>query len=536
MDQPLLDTAATDAGADAGQSASHESEVNLFNDIETYIDKQQGKNTRRLFAEGDRIRRAYNGLFVLLIVGQAVFFTLATKSDWWNIYRTTTTEGGDQQTIPIQELDYKDTREVFQTSDIFILVRIFVGGISKIMPIIRIGFCALAGVIITAGPYRLRTSVLNVAVIRESALELFSSANFSHGTSSGWDKRFNDFIYRQLLATGDWMCLGASWKIVNTYIYMILFLILCMSEEFMVRVGSVTYDHEAEVKSGVFWFWATTFLTLIMSVFAKIQMGRWLRRLNAVDKYAHAATTPDADTVTCANGAEHPQVRDMPVIKRFKCYKKLAAQHKATLWVSLAIFSRVFLIFLPVIRFNYKKYLGDDVQSVSAEYTTSEVLLELISASYKEQSARILQVIFWIDVLTMPTVVLSICAALKILRWHDQHSRFISPMYYSMIYLETFGNVEAFTLAVFLTVWSIKYTMRYMIEEGEMCDFFSLEDGCIEVDADFVSGTWFLLIYAIAQSYAVKIAQIDLAIRLNDMLTIEAYKPILQLQGQEDAE
>uniref|UniRef100_A0A7S2KFI9 Uncharacterized protein n=1 Tax=Leptocylindrus danicus TaxID=163516 RepID=A0A7S2KFI9_9STRA len=98
-----------------------------------------------------------------------------------------------------------------------------------------------------------------------------------------------------------------------------------------------------------------------------------------------------------------------------------------------------------------------------------------------------------------------------------------------MISLEMFSNVESFCLAVFMTVWSVKYVSRYLIDETGICKYAGLEDGCMSIEGEFVSGSWFLLIYAISQSYSVYYSQLFFSQKLVDRLTVEEYGIILQL-------
>eukprot|EP00816_Leptocylindrus_hargravesii_P009770 CAMPEP_0196806274 /NCGR_PEP_ID=MMETSP1362-20130617/6157_1 /TAXON_ID=163516 /ORGANISM="Leptocylindrus danicus, Strain CCMP1856" /LENGTH=605 /DNA_ID=CAMNT_0042179683 /DNA_START=109 /DNA_END=1926 /DNA_ORIENTATION=- len=532
---------------------------------------------RYLPSDGDRRRVLLNCILLGISIAHIPLILESQSSPWWNTVRTISFANGKSITYGVLEKNFDETLDAFRDSDTYWLISIYCKISAIAFPWTRMAAIYYGLLIVSQGPSVLRNSIFgnDVAIIRPSTIERASEQyEESNYISRDPHDKFRDWSFNMVTSSWDYLFISGKWKYGVVYLWMVVLVLSSITKE--VKVGDVTIKTESEIKVGVFWFWFCSFLSLVAALIIKLNYQRWVRRERAIEMYIEAREKDansrnkvgkldiDKSDIEAQLKSRGQQSRDTSILTSFdgdekyddesydeiysesfddsydegdyvhgsnRCHKKIKkflSQHYLSIWISFACLSRFILIFLPVIRFSYSHAGADIRRATSVEYAIRGAFHRLSEAAYEKSSARLLEAIMCIDIIVMPIVILSICVALKYFQEYKPSSKYISTLYHSLISLEMFSNVESFCVAVFMTVWSVKYVARYLNDEVGICESAGLEDGCMSVEGEFVSGSWFLLIYSISQSYSVYYSQLFFSQKLMDRLTVEEYGVILQ--------
>lgn len=543
-----------------------------------------------LWREGDRTRQFYNGLLVVIVAVAFTFHILSLNKMWLEFNNTIEdVDGGNEaiaQTRTITE-GYQQTLDlVVIESGINGVVKFFLRFMAKIMPWCKTAAAFPTFFLIFGGSTKVRRSFSRVVVIREGFLDDSSSSSRSdEGDSSlagiSIIRRMSNALYLFWFPTLEWMVLGTRFKITNVYIYLLAFLALSMPAELELdssidsssssSSSSSTIVNQVDFKSGVAYFWLANFMFVTMVSFVKVQGFRWMRRERAMelylsitataeeedDGYPTVAETDLEDNVNVSGGSAIAAAAD--VASRTSATATLATtnvsggseeatnncsddegeeeddddepkktfkQNIATGMLCLALTSYFTLLFLPIVRFNYST--SDELADIeSKEFTMYSFMTEIVDVPHNKSLVRFLQFIFWLEVSILPMIVMMVCASMKIIRYYDRYSRYLTSHFYFLAILESYSNPESITVGVFFVKWCVKYVSRHMLDEHQSCQALGLEEGCVEVTGEFLSGSWMLLIYGFTYVYCMGGCQYDLPLKLNDLMTIEAYEKIL---------
>uniref|UniRef100_A0A7S2NVR3 Uncharacterized protein n=1 Tax=Leptocylindrus danicus TaxID=163516 RepID=A0A7S2NVR3_9STRA len=540
--------------------------------------------------EGDRMRQFYNALLAVLFAIGTTFLVLFINSDWLEFYQSVETMGEeDGEVVTVHRTiteGYGGTLSLIIDSGIHLVIRIWLKMVSTGMPWIK--FCAscLCLICAPAGPMKLRQNFRKVAIIRSSAMVATSgdddptSGEDDDGVSKGFFgrlRRIVDFFFGLYFPTMEWILLGTKFKITGGYIYFLAFLQLCIPTEMDIdKDPSADYtapdtgtsideiDTQVDMKSGFLYFWLSNFCFVTLASVVKIQCLRWMRReralqlyvgarrssmasmagdgyyggfetaletdlsnCSAVDKAAASGADVEAEadtmaTTTNLSGADESGENDPEEEGK----KEDSRQNRATFFLSVAFISHFLLLFFPIVKFNYTTVDGlKDIDS--KEYTMYEFMLEIVNVSHHSGVPRFLQFIFWMEVSILPVVALMVCASLKVVRYYDRNSKWIGPLYYTLINVEHYTNPESFAVATFMVRWSVEKVSEHVLNKYDTCQALGFDDGCLKVTAEYVSGSYIAFIYGFSYLYAFALCQYDLATKLQDLMTTEAYEKIL---------
>lgn len=519
MDEPLLEeaglispTTLVEAGQQGLASASGDQEIQNKGGAD--ILKKEVPTPVSL--DGDFARRAWNGVCWVLIVVQSVTLALAHTSDWSKTYLFV---NGENTNATIFTADISDTTNIFKRSDAYFLLKVPIIAMTKIYPIVKIFLSAIILPVMAAGPEKLRRGWNSVATIRPSSIREYMDGDVNE---TGIRTKLYNF--------------AAGWSAINTgnvakssnlIVFMLLFLVVAISQEFELNDSNKTIQLESEIKSGAIWFWVTTLLSCFVSMVFRLQLNRWMRREKAMDLLlANAELGIESDDIThdCTmvdemSARSNSIAVDEPSLS-------LGSQCKATRFAILALVSRAFLPFLPIIRLKFSGHLASYLQSESSkEYTMCGVMQAAAHKTRGVSAGYWMTVILFVEVVVMPVLILSVCIALKAVRHYNPRSANISSLYETLMYLQPLGNVESFTAATFFTIWSIKYVSMYISDNFELCRDLPQagEESCFVVNGEFVTGSWFLLIFTVSLLKCVSGTQLDLMTNVQDLQAMRYY-------------
>uniref|UniRef100_A0A7S2K8D7 Uncharacterized protein n=1 Tax=Leptocylindrus danicus TaxID=163516 RepID=A0A7S2K8D7_9STRA len=530
MDKPLLEESGS-RSSDVASSATtsplvevgqqHLTTSSASDDQKTGIGVQTNeliKGSVSILPEvnGDFARRMWNGVCWLLIIAQSITLALAHNTAWSNTYLFF----DEDINATVSTLDMSDAIKIFRDSDEFCLIKIPVVGMTKFYPIIKICLCAIVLPVMAVGPEKLRRDRNSVAIIRPSSLREYMSASVN-------ETGFRTRLYN--VAAG-WSAIntGNVAKNTNLIVFMLMFLILAFTNEFKFTDSSNhSIKLESEIKIGVFWFWVTTLLSCFVSMIFRLQLNRWMRREKAMDLFAAARVGIDSDDATQMTDltitSERSSRRSSGIVDEPS--SSSGAQRKATKFAAVAILSYICLFFLPVIRLNFSGRLSANLQSGSSkEYTIFGIVHALAHDLREESGGQLMATVLYVEVALVPMLVLMLCTALKCILHYYPRSMKISTLYEVMMYVQPLGNVEAFTTATFLTVWSIEYVSRHLSDVIGLCSDLPLsEEKCFTVKGEFAAGSWFLLFFTFSLTKCVSMTQQDLMTKVQDLQAMRYY-------------
>ena len=315
---------------------------------------------------------------------------------------------------------------------------------------------------------------------------------------------------------------------------------------------NVDYTIEWDMDIGLVYTQLVLFVSDVTMLFFRNNYLRWKRRqrncsvLNAIiededielnrSKYSRLIrnpssisleseyTAPDLIVIRSLLQEESEIERENSRRSIFCWWRDLSVQERSTIWILVAFFCRYFLTFMNVIKFNYSGYNAQFLDETS-ESLSAQDIIEAFSERAHSKADSWIGVIFYFEVILVPQLLLSASILIKLIRHSDKESKWIYPLYTFISYFQFWGGWDTFTYAVILSYFTLKYAVRQISEENEMCSELVLETGerCFEAEAVFQPGTWVLIVYYFSWGYAILQTNIDLMTKLEPLGDLRHY-------------
>ena len=203
--------------------------------------------------------------------------------------------------------------------------------------------------------------------------------------------------------------------------------------------------------------------------------------------------------------------REKPILKLFSFWTNLSIQQRSTVYIVISIVCWYLLTFLPVIEFKYSGISEEYLESSSESFTLYEIIPTFTQRMHSDKASWI-GVMYYFEVLLIPQLLLVASILVKVIRYTDNDSEWIYPIYSFVSYVRYWSGVEIYCISVILIVLTLKFAVREISEFNEVCsDIFDVtSERCFEVKALFESGTWILLVYVFSLNKAILDTHSDL--------------------------
>ena len=486
--------------------------------------------------EGDWSRT----FFLVALLGMSMIYPwLCFKfrsADWVKTYLTTTTlvvaddlDIGSNTSL-VYETDFEGVRHWYRECDanaVYVQCFLF---LFNVFPLLKIASCFITMFVVGYGPSDLRLSISSVVVIRPRSL---NNISYRHSSAQVEEKNIVERIiaggYNLFDSINVFFAMGTMVKLTSVPLYMQIILLIASSPTFMTQ--GYEYSFATSLQEGPYIFYICTIITILISDINRVQHFRWKRRILVAQRNTADDSVSDVDVETTSNiedqegniEAESTPTSRYNIIQK---YRDLSDTKKASYHLAIAMLTRLFLIFLPVIKLEYSGESAKYLDETSHKLTIYDLVFEFQDKAFQGKDSFWISVILVFDIILMPIFLLLLTLLLKVVRHHDVKSSWIPPMFYSLTYFQVFGNLEGLMLATIFSVGTLEYIMRVLVDYGgDTCHSDETDSYCYVVKPYFQVGTWILLIHCLSFSLAVNRTQADLDKKLPEMLAEDAYGP-----------
>ena len=485
--------------------------------------------------DGDWSRTLMQLAYLIFTILTITFVFLTRSSDWVKTYLVVTPlvspDNGAEvssTTTLVYETDFKGARHWFKECDANAIFKQMALFVLNIYPIVKSVGSVVNLIALAYGPSSLPKSTNSVAKIRPQYLESVVSdrANVNSQTRGRFEILMGK-LYSGIDYLNFFFKVGVVSKVSSVAFYMQIMLLIAASPTFM--KSGYEYSFENSSQEGLYLFHFATLTSLVSALIVRVQDYRWKRRLLVTQRYIAMRENNDRGNNDVNDITEEQQQGTTSETRNIiQKWRNLSVEDKTTVYLVLAMISRVIVFFTPILKYEYSGKSAMYLEDTSETFTLYEIIFEFKDRAFSGADGFWIPTFLIFDLIVMPSVLLLATMLVKVIHSLDINSLWIPPLFYFISYGNIFANLESIVVALMLTVATLEYVVRVLVEySDDLCFDDETDTYCYIVKPRFQAGTWILVFHFMMYSFSVGGTQSYLSETMKDSLAKYSYGNVM---------